>query len=179
MKKLILLIALGSMLSIPSFAGEVKTPEEKLKDLGITLLEETVPRSNYVKTVQVGKTLYLAGHLPLREDRSIIKGKLGKNLSIEDGYHASRRAGINMISTLKHALGDLSRVKKIVRLYGMVNATQDFVDHPKVINGASDVFVEVFGEKVGKHTRAAVGMASLPVDMAVELELIVEIKGKE
>ena len=166
----------GLTLTLTAQAHKDLTPEERLASQGIELLEKTTPRSNYVKTVQVGSTLYVAGHLPLRPDRSIISGKLGDTLTIEEGYKASRRAGINIISTLKHALGDLSRVKKIVKIYGMVNSTNDFMDHPKVINGASDLFVEVFGEKVGKHTRAAVGMSSLPANMAVELEIIVEIK---
>ena len=96
-------------------------------------------------------------------------------MRIEQGIEAARRTAINLISTLKHELGDLRRVKRIIRLNGMVNSTPDFVDHPKVINGASDLFVEIFGEEIGKHTRVAVGMGSLPVGMAVEIEITVEI----
>ncbi len=122
-----------------------------------------------MKWRQVGNLLYLAG------DGSDMKGKLGKDLTVEQGYQAARMTGVDILSTLKAACGDLSRIKQFVKVKGMVNSTPDFYDQPKVINGFSDLMVEVFGEK-GKHARAAVGMVSLPSNIAVEIEVIVELE---
>ena len=146
-----------------------QTPEEKLEKLGIELPPFSEPSANYVKWRQVGNLLYLAG------DGSDMKGKLGKDLTVEQGYQAARMTGVDILATLKAACGDLSRIKQFVRVKGMVNSTPDFYDQPKVINGFSDLMVEVFGEK-GKHARAAVGMVSLPSNIAVEIEVIVELE---
>lgn len=145
-------------------------PEEKLIELGIELPEVSEPIANYVRWKQIGNTLYLAGQ------GSSVKGKLGADLTIEEGYEAARLAGINILATLKKACnGDLNKVKQLVKVHGMVNSAPTFYDQPKVINGFSDLMVAVFGE-AGKHARAAVGQVSLPNNMAVEIELIVELK---
>lgn len=146
-----------------------QTPEEKLKELNIELPEPTKPVANYVKAVRSGNLLFLSGHGPS------MKGKLGKDLTIEQGQEAARETAISLISTTKAYLGDLSKVKRIVKVTGMVNSDPEFYDQPKVINGCSDLLVAVFGDK-GKHARAAVGMASLPSNIAVEIEMIVEIE---
>ena len=131
--------------------------------------------ANYVNTVQVGNLLFISGKGPLQSNGEYIKGKVGQNLTIEDGYNAARLTAINLISTLKASIGDLSKVRRIVRVTGMVNASSEFTDHPKVVNGCSDLLVEVFGDK-GKHTRAAVGMNSLPSNIAVEIDMIVQVE---
>ena len=157
---------------------EVKSdfnPEAKLDSMGIVLPQPAVPVANFVNTVQVGNLLFLSGNGPKKLDGKFITGKVGSDLTIEEGYEAARLTGINQIAVLKSTLGDLSRVKRIIRVTGMVNATSDFKQHPAVVNGFSDLMVAVFGEK-GKHTRAAVGMASLPFNIAVEIDLIVEIE---
>ena len=146
-----------------------QTPEERLEKLGIELPPFSEPSANYVKWRKVGNLLFLAG------DGSDMKGKLGKDLTIEEGYQAARMTGVDILSTLKAACGDLSKIKQFVKVKGMVNSAPDFYDQPKVINGFSDLMVEVFGEK-GKHARAAVGMVSLPSNIAVEIEVIVELE---
>ena len=118
--------------------------------------------------------VFISGKGPLKSDGNYVLGKLGENLTLEQGYEAARLTAINLISTLKASIGDLSKVKRIVRVTGMVNATSDFTDHPKVVNGCSDLLVEVFGDN-GKHTRAAVGMNSLPLNIAVEIDMVVEV----
>ena len=151
------------------------SPEDRLAELNIELPELSAPVANYVNAVQSGKLLFLAGKGPKDANGNYITGKLGENLTLEQGYEAARQAGIRQLATLKAELGDLSRVKRIVKVFGMVNATPDFTDHSKVINGFSDLMVEVFGE-AGKHARAAVGMSSLPLGMAVEVDMVVELK---
>ena len=146
-----------------------QTPEQRLEKLGIELPPFSEPSANYVKWRKVGNLLFLAG------DGSDMKGKLGKDLTIEEGYQAARMTGVDILSTLKAACGDLSKIKQFVKVKGMVNSAPDFYDQPKVINGFSDLMVEVFGEK-GKHARAAVGMVSLPSNIAVEIEVIVELE---
>ncbi len=150
-------------------------PEAKLDSMGIVLPQPAVPVANFVNTVQVGNLLFLSGNGPKKPDGKFITGKVGSDLTIEEGYEAARLTGINQIGVLKSALGDLSRVKRIIRVTGMVNADPDFKQHPSVVNGFSDLMVAVFGER-GKHTRAAVGMVSLPFNIAVEIDLIVEIE---
>ncbi|MCC9169065.1 RidA family protein [Pontibacter harenae] len=150
-------------------------PEEQLKVLGIELLVPVKPVANYITNLQVNNLLYLSGHAFSGEPTSVDIGKLGKDLTVEQGYQAARNAGVCVLATIKQALGDLSRVKRIVRVLGMVNATEDFADHPKVINGFSDLMVEVFGEK-GKYVRSAVGMGSLPGGIAVEIEVTLEVE---
>lgn len=150
-------------------------PEAKLKEKGIVLPTPQKPVANYVNAVRVGNLLYLAGKGPTRPDGSNITGKVGKDLTIEQGYEAARLIAINHIAVLKAELGDLKKVKRIVKVLGMVNCTEDFKDQPKVINGYSDLMVEIFGEK-GKHARSAVGMYALPFNTAVEVEVIVEVE---
>lgn len=149
--------------------------DKKLKELGIELIPATKPIANYVKAVRTGNLLFLAGHGPSLTDGTVMTGKLGQNYTVEQGYQAARQTAISLISTLKNELGDLNKVKRIVKVLGMVNCTPDFTDQPKVMNGCSDLLVEVFGEK-GKHARSAVGMNALPLGMAVEVEIIVEIE---
>ena len=153
----------------------METPEERLKDLGITLPAPVKPVANYVTHLQVDNLLFLSGHGFCGSPTVVDIGKLGRDLTVEQGYQAARNAGICTLSTIKQALGELSRVKRIVRVLGMVNATDDFEEHPKVINGFSDLIVEVFGER-GKHVRSAVGMGSLPGGIAVEVEVTLEIE---
>lgn len=149
-------------------------PEAKLEQLGITLRPIGKPVANYVHAVRTGNLLFLAGKGPKQANGENVVGKLGSDLSLEEGYNAAREAGINQLSVLKEELGDLSKVKRIVKVKGMVNAIPEFTDHSKVINGYSDLMVEVFGDR-GKHSRAAVGMGSLPGNMAVEVEMVVEV----
>lgn len=149
-------------------------PEARLAELGITLPTPSTPVANYVNAVRTGNLIFLAGKGPTRADGTRITGKVGADLSIEQGYEAARLTAINQIAVLKAELGDLRKVKRFVKVLGMVNCTADFTDQPRVINGFSDLIVEVFGER-GKHARAAVGMASLPGGIAVEIEAIVEV----
>ena len=149
--------------------------EQKLKDQKIELFKPPAPIANYVKAVRVGNLIYLAGHGPTKADGTNITGKVGKDLSLEQAYMAARQTAISILSTLKAELGDLNKVKRAVKVLGMVNCTDDFTDHPKVINGFSDLIVSVFGEK-GLHARSAVGMNSLPSNIAVEVEMIVEVE---
>ena len=155
--------------------SDAQSPEENLKNLGITLPKISSPIANYVNYVRTGNLIYFSGTGPSIEDQGFVKGKLGKDLTIDQGREAARITGINMIANLKNAIGDLSKVKKIVKVFGMVNSTESFTDQPKVINGFSDLMVAVFGEK-GKHARSAVGMIALPLNMAVEIEMIVEVE---
>jgi enamine deaminase RidA (YjgF/YER057c/UK114 family) len=149
--------------------------ETKLKEKGIVLITPSSPVANYVNVVRVGDMLYLAGKGPLKADNTYITGKVGKDLTIEQGYEAARLAAIAHLAVIKNEIGSLNKVKRIVKVLGMVNCTEDFKDQPKVINGYSDLMVEIFGEK-GKHARSAVGMAALPFNMAVEVEVIVEVE---
>jgi enamine deaminase RidA (YjgF/YER057c/UK114 family) len=172
MKK-ILIVLLFAAANIA--AAQTVDYDKKLKDLGVELMPPTKPMANYVKVVRTGNLLFLAGHGPTLPDGSNITGKVGKDLTLEQGYNAARQTAISLISTLKGELGDLNKVKRIVKVLGMVNCNSDFIDQPKVINGCSDLFVAVFGEK-GKHARSAVGMNSLPSNIAVEIEIVVEIE---
>ncbi len=156
-------------------AQENYYPEEKLKALGINLQAPSSPVANYVNVVRVGNLLFLSGKGPQMADGTFITGKVGENLTLQQGYDAARWTGISQLAVLKAELGDLKKVKRIVKVLGMVNAPATFTDHPKVINGYSDLMVAVFGEK-GKHARSAVGMGSLPNDIAVEVEMIVEVE---
>lgn len=149
-------------------------PEAKLKELGIELSAPSSPVANYVNAVRTGNLIFLSGKGPLKADGQNITGKVGADLTIEEGYEAARVTGINQLSVLKAELGNLNKVKRIVKVKGMVNCTPDFPDQPKVVNGYSDLMVAVFGKR-GKHARAAVGMGSLPGNIAIEVEMIVEV----
>lgn len=150
------------------------TPEAKLDQLGIVLPQVSSPVANYVNAVQTGNLMFLAGKGPLPVDGKRPSGKLGRDYSIEEGYQHARSTALDLIAVMKAELGSLGRVKRIVKVLGMVNCMPDFTDPPKVINGASDLFVEVFGQK-GRHARSAVGMNSLPMGIPVEIEMIVEV----
>lgn len=171
MKKIFFLLAF--VLSISTINAQ--TPEEKLKNLNITLPTPSTPIANYVKYVRTGNLIFLSGHGPSKTDGSYITGKLGRDLSIEEGYAAAKLTGIALLATLKSAIGDLSKVKRIVKVLGMVNSVDSFTDQPKVVNGFSDLMVAIFGDK-GKHARSAVGMAALPMNMSVEIEMVVEVE---
>ena len=151
------------------------TPEAKLAALGITLPPVDKPIANYVKAVRTGNLVYTSGHGPCGQLQADQKGRVGTDLTIEQGAAAARATGICLLATLKAELGSLSRVKRIVKVLGMVNASPAFADQPKVMNGFSDLMVAVFGDR-GRHARSAVGMASLPGDMAVEIEMVVEVE---
>lgn len=148
--------------------------EAKLEALGIELPKPATPVANYVNAVRTGNLIFLAGKGPTKADGSLITGKVGSELSVKEGYAAARLTGINQLAVLKATLGDLNKVKRIVKVLGMVNADPTFTQHPEVINGFSDLMVEIFGDN-GKHARAAVGMGSLPRNIAVEIEMIVEV----
>jgi enamine deaminase RidA (YjgF/YER057c/UK114 family) len=150
--------------------------EARLKEMGIKLPPAVKPVANYVPAVRAGNLVFLSGHGPFNEDGSLITGKVGSELTAEQGYEAARRVAIGLLGSLKAEIGDLEGVKRVVKLLGLVNCTSDFTDQPKVINGASDFFVEVFGAR-GKHARSAVGTNALPMNIAVEIEMIVEIMG--
>ncbi|MEN0004641.1 MAG: RidA family protein [Bacteroidota bacterium] len=148
--------------------------DKKLQAMGITLPQMSAPVANYVHAAPAGKLLFLAGKGPQNAQGENITGKLGIDLTVKEGYEAARLVAIRQLAVLKAELGDLNRVKRIVKVVGMVNAAPDFENHPEVINGFSDLMVDVFGES-GKHARAAVGMGSLPRNIAVEIDVVVEI----
>ncbi len=176
MKKLVIIIFSAILLQpTVSIAQNKVDAETRLKELGIQLIKPTAPIANYVKAVRVGNMLYLSGHGPDKADGSLVTGKVGSDLTLEQAKDAARLTGISLLSTLKAEIGDLNKVKRIVKVLGMVNAVPIFEQHPQVINGCSDLLVEVFGEN-GKHARSAVGMCSLPKNIAVEIEMIVELK---
>lgn len=162
--------------SIEAFAQSSPNPNNRLKELGIELPVPGKPVANYQKWVRSGNMLYLSGHGFCGEATPVDKGKLGKDLTTEQGYEAVKRVAICLLATLNDATdGDLRKVKRIVKVLGMVNSAPDYYDQPKVINGCSDLLVQVFGEK-GKHARSAVGMVSLPSNISVEIEMIVELE---
>jgi len=150
--------------------------EQRLKELGIELAPASGPLANYVNAVRTGNLLYLAGKGPGLPGQPMPSGKVGRDFTIEQGYEYARQTGLSLIAVMKAELGDLDRVTRIVKVLGMVNALPEFGHQPEVINGCSDLFVEVFGER-GKHARSAVGMGSLPRGIPVEIEVIVEVDG--
>ena len=150
------------------------SPYDRMKSLGITLPPAPQPIANFVTYVIEGNMLYLSGQGPSEADGTLNTGRVGAEVSVEDAYRHARVTGLNLISVMHHALGDLSRVKRVVKLLGMVNATPDFTSHPAVINGCSDLMVSVFGE-AGRHARSAVGFGSLPNNITVEIEAIVAL----
>ena len=149
--------------------------ERKLKELGLELPDAPKPVANYVTAVRSGNLVFLSGHGPVKEDGTLMTGKVGTDRTWEQGYEAAKRVTLGLLSSLKAEIGGLDKVRRVVKLFGMVNCTPDFEDQPKVINGASDLLVELFGEK-GKHARSAVGMNSLPSNISVEIEMIVEVE---
>ncbi len=148
--------------------------EQKLNELGLTLPQPPKPVANYVPAVKTGNLLFVSGHGPYNDGKTKISGKVGRELTIEEGYQTARNVALNCLASVKDTVGDLNKVKRVVKLLGMVNCTEDFKDSPKVINGCSDLLVTIFGE-AGKHARSAVGMQALPNQIPVEIEMILEI----
>jgi enamine deaminase RidA (YjgF/YER057c/UK114 family) len=149
--------------------------EEKIRELGLNLDGAGPPAGNYVPAVRTGNLVYVSGQLPVRPDGTRVTGRLGDDISVDDGYAAARLCAVALMARLRGEIGNLDRLRRIVKVTGYVNATPDFTQHAQVINGASDLLAEVFGE-AGKHARAAVGMNSLPAGCAVEVDLIAEVE---
>lgn len=167
--KTFIVIWVSLMTSLTAHAEPVDF-DSKLRELGIELPAASAPAANYVKAVRVGDVLYLSGHAAV----SGYRGKLGKDMTTDEGYKAARSTAVSVIATLTQELGDLNRVKRIVKVMGMVNSTPEYTEQHLVMNGFSDLIVAVFGDK-GKHARSAVGMGALPLNFAVEIDLIVEV----
>jgi enamine deaminase RidA (YjgF/YER057c/UK114 family) len=149
--------------------------EARIKELGITLPSPPKPMGNYIPGVRVGNLLFLSGHGPIRVgDQPLTRGKVGRDMSTEEAYKVAREIGINLLGSARAVLGSLDKIKRVVKVLGMVNAVDGFGEQPKVINGFSDLMVEVFGEN-GRHARSAVGMGSLPAGIPVEIEMILEL----
>lgn len=174
-----LLVALFLLATIASSiqvqAQKSVDPEKRLKELGITLKKPGKPMANFVGAVVVGKMVYLSGQGPMQENGEFMRGKVGAEISFEEAQKAARLTGISLLAALKDEIGDLNKVKRVVKVLGMVNAVPDFDRHPFVINGFSDLMVEVFGDN-GRHARSAIGLGSLPMNIPVEIEMIVELK---
>ena len=147
--------------------------EARLKEKNITLPAPPQPIANYVGAVRAGNLLFLSGHGGGSQWRG--KGKVGRDVTLEQGYQSARDTGLNLLTTTRQALGSLDKVKRIVKVLGMVNSAPGFTDQPKVINGFSDLMIEAFGEAIGKHARSAVGMAELPMGIPVEIEMVIEV----
>lgn len=148
--------------------------KDRLTELGITLPTVPEPMGNYVHAVRTGNLLFLSGKGPRKAEGGVSTGKVGNDVTLEQGYQDARSVGITLLAVMENELGSLDSVTRIVKVLGMVNSAPDFTDHPKVINGCSDLFVEVFGDK-GRHARSAVGMGALPGNITVEIEVIVEV----
>ena len=149
--------------------------EQRLKELGIELAKATSPMANYVNAVRTGNLLYLAGKGPGLPGQPLPTGKVGRDITIEQAYIHARETGLNLIAVMKAELGDLDKVKRIVKVLGMVNATSEYGSQPEVINGASNLLTDLFGER-GRHARSAVGLGALPQEISVEIEMIVEVE---
>jgi enamine deaminase RidA (YjgF/YER057c/UK114 family) len=160
----------------PLASQQATDPEARLAELGITLPAVGRPLANYVPAVRVGNLVFLAGHGPAQPWDNTATGKVGKDLTVEQGYQAARKVGINLLASLKAEIGQLRKVRRIVKVLGMVNSAPGFGQQPEVINGFSDLMVQVFGEPRGKHARSAVGMAELPRGLSVEIEMVVEVE---
>ena len=152
------------------------TPETRVQELHLTLPPAPKPVAVYKPAVKVGNLLFVSGHGPLKEDKTLILGVLGKGLTVDEGKAAARQTGLAILATLKDTLGSLNKVKRLIKSFGMVNCTADFADQPKVINGYSELMKDVFGEDAGVGARSAVGHNSLPGGMAVEIEAIFEVE---
>jgi enamine deaminase RidA (YjgF/YER057c/UK114 family) len=175
MKKNFILIFLFLAILPLAIVAQKTDPEARIKALGIQLITPTPPVANYVKAVRVGNMLYLSGHGPDKPEGGVVIGKVGSDLTLEQAKAAARLVGISLLSTIRGEVKDLNKVKRIVKVLGMVNAVPTFEQQPQVINGCSDLMVEVFGED-GKHARSSVGVGSLPNNIPVEIEMIVELK---
>jgi enamine deaminase RidA (YjgF/YER057c/UK114 family) len=151
------------------------TPEQRLAELQFTLPPAPKPVAVYTPLLIVDRMAYVSGHGPLRVDRTLITGVVGRDLSLEEGYAAARQVGLAILATLREQLGSLDRVKRLVKVLGMVSSAPDFYDHPKVINGCSELFAEIWGPENGIGARSAVGLGPLPGNIAVEIEAIFEL----
>ena len=149
--------------------------EDRLAELGLSLPEVPAPVAAYVPAVRAGNWVYVSGQTPLRDGKLRVKGKVGKDVTLEDAYEEAKQCALNIMAAVKSVAGSLDNVERIVKLVGFVASTPDFTDAPKVVNGASELFVQVFGDK-GKHARSAVGVAALPLDCCVEVEAVVLLK---
>ncbi len=149
--------------------------EQELANLGLKLPEPMPPVANYIGAVRVGSLLFVSGHGPRADGKLMFQGKVGRDLTVEQGYEAARLVMLNCLGTIKREIGDLDKVERIVKLLGFVNAPEGFRESPKVINGASDLLVQLYGEN-GRHARSAIGVAALPNEIAVEIEMIVQLK---
>lgn len=173
----ITLLSLGLFASSNFIAAAVPATgvEAKLASLGLTLPAVSAPVANYVPAVRTGNLVHLAGHIPRGADGKVVKGKVGRGSTVEDANAAARLTTLALLATLKKEIGDLNKVKRIVRVGGFVNATEDFESQPQVLNGCSDLLVALFGDR-GRHARAAIGAGSLPLGAIVEIEMVVEIE---
>jgi len=149
--------------------------EAKIAEMGLTLPGAPAPMANYVRAVRTGNLLFVAGHAPIRDGKVQFVGKVGREFSVEEGYKSAQLVCLNCLASIKETLGDLDRVKRVVKLLGMVNCTPEFGQQPEVINGASDLLVALYGE-AGRHARSAVGMGGLPRGISVEIEMILEVE---
>jgi enamine deaminase RidA (YjgF/YER057c/UK114 family) len=177
--KAVLKLSVGAVLALIVTSGyalaqDATSPEARLKEKNIVLPQVPPPVANYVDAVRVGNLLFLSGNTPDAQWK--FKGKVGKDLTVQEGYETARQVGLIMLAKVRNAVGSLDRVKRVVKVLGMVNSPEGFGDQPRVVNGFSDLMVEVFGEAKGKHARSAVGMAGLPFNNAVEVEMIVEVE---
>jgi enamine deaminase RidA (YjgF/YER057c/UK114 family) len=151
--------------------------EDRARALGLDLSRPATPVANYVPAVRSGNLVFLSGHVPpAGSDGSRPAGKLGADLDADQGYQIARAVAGAMLASLRAEIGTLDRVRRVVKVLGMVNASPDFIQHPRVLNGASDLLVEVFGEAAGKHARSAIGVGSLPSNVPIEIEMVVEVE---
>jgi len=171
MRRLVLFAA--TLMLTTRAAAQAPDPEAKLREMGLTLPAAAPPVANYVRAVRTGNLVFLAGHGECSAEGRLT-GKVGSERTIEEGYASARRVGLCLLASLKQEIGDLRKVTRIVKVLGMVQSAPDFTDHPRVINGFSDLMVAVFGDR-GRHARSAVGMAALPANISVEIEMIVEV----
>jgi len=176
MNKIILILTIAGLVtgSGIAWAQGANSAEARLKEMNITLPSLGEPIGNYVGAVRVGNLLFVSGHGA--GPKWYGKGKVGKDITKEQAYQDAREVGLNLLATTRASLGSLDKVKRVVKVLGMVNVAPGFTDTPKVINGCSDLFVEVFGEAIGKHARSAVGMAGLPNNIPVEIEMVLEVE---
>jgi enamine deaminase RidA (YjgF/YER057c/UK114 family) len=169
-----LLVAGLSLVTAASVRAQAPDPEAKLRELGLTLPTAAPPVANYVRAVRTGNLVFLAGHGECSAEGRLT-GKVGRDRTVEEGYASARRVGLCLLASLKAEIGDLRKVKRIVKVLGMVNSAEDFTNQPAVINGFSDLMVALFGDR-GRHARSAVGMQALPANMTVEIEMVVEVE---
>lgn len=162
------------LVTVAPLRGQAPDPEARLKDLGLTLPTPAAPVANYVRAVRTGNLVFLAGTGECSAEGRLT-GKVGRDRTVDEGYASARRVGLCLLASLKAEIGDLRKVKRIVKVLGMVNSAEDFTDQPRVINGFSDLMVAVFGDR-GRHARSAVGMQALPMNISVEIEMVVEVE---